>query len=415
MDLDRLAYFLTLVTFVGGFAADPDPLRWHPNRADIVELKATEDGTALVTLKSDAGSFLGRVRPDGSYVWIQPIPGTVANFSLAANAGRIAVDSFVGRDFDVTAFSNDGHRLWIRKLATGTREDIEPNQTRSVFTEDTLLVWSLHDGGDYMTGLSISDGTVRWDERTVVEGKSGITTDGRTMVRNPHGDFFIDTNTGQLQKREGCVLGGDYLRTVSDHSIAGDHGWTGQLDFRTAPDARLDGCATYRDQIAVLIPDKDETKLVMFDRKGAVVRESPLPRLVSMRLEAFAGIPTEHLSFTGELPRYVPLVAQVDDEETQPILVDMETGGIVEHGPQGISVDVLRDGDAAYIRHDVETIQQFSMGAHPIAVLTPMVLGAVDHVGGGFFWTYSEYTVALDEPGIKATPTQPHQALDASR
>jgi hypothetical protein len=49
MNLDALARFVAVMAVTVGFTLGRDAIDWHANRADVVELVALDDGTALIT------------------------------------------------------------------------------------------------------------------------------------------------------------------------------------------------------------------------------------------------------------------------------------------------------------------------------------------------------------------------------
>src|SRR5512135_2414402 len=111
MDIDRLAYFLTISTFVA-CAVNYDGVDTRSTRMEVAALKALDDGTALVTLRGDTGTFIGRVRANGAMIWTQPIPGRVDSDAVSSNDGKIAVRYVENGALTIAALALDGTPLW---------------------------------------------------------------------------------------------------------------------------------------------------------------------------------------------------------------------------------------------------------------------------------------------------------------
>ena len=231
MDIDRFAYFLTISTFVA-FAMNHDAIELPSDRVRVVELKALEDGTALVTLEGDVGTFLLRKRPDGSTMWTSRIVGHAWDHTLTSNAGKVAVLVGDGHDLSLAAYSLDGISLWTHALATAD-EDALPAIAHTIFAGDTAVVWSFHDDAFHVAGLDTATGALRWDHTTRQVGTSSLSGSGEVLLRNAGDEFLIDSHSGQIHS-----LGDAPEMEEQDQRVAGGYRWSYRRN-----DGRLDELA----------------------------------------------------------------------------------------------------------------------------------------------------------------------------
>jgi hypothetical protein len=159
--------------------------------------------------------------------------------------------------------------------------------------------------------------------------------------------------------------------------------------------------------MAMLLEEQDGTTLVLLDRGGRVTDTQQLTHVRAAGFEVSGGIPPARLAFSGALARYVPLV--VDDEhQHQAIVVDMDDLSVVYRGAPGPQVEVLRDGEHAYVLTNRWLVSVFDPETHALVPVTRISRTIdVTAVGGGYVWTYT--TGTLTEPNVTATPALPRR------
>jgi hypothetical protein len=393
MDLDALASVLA-ITNLCMFAASRDAIDWHPDRAEIGDVIALDDGSALVTQWGDAGSFLSRMRPDGTRAWITGLPGSIEPHSLASNRGMIAIEYTEDGECGIAVVAVDGSTRWHHGL--GKRCDVELGYY-TVFAGDTVVVWPTF--GEVI-GLSLDDGNLLWDHTTTVQGTPKPAGDGTVAIHDRDRTFFLDPKTGDIRERRGCQLGRDHLvlhEQPGNDLLLGESGFAASIGFGNEAPAELIGCATYAGQIVVLVDWAQTTWLKRFDRDGHLIANRELPHVDVTP------------AFDGELPRRIPLVER-HDTLWAAMLVDVETGQVVARTPlQEQSLHAIRDGATAYFIEDFNpSLLELLPGDHAFRVRATSDVGMFDSrlVGGGVVWTFRKGDGSLSAPALTARRVQ---------
>jgi hypothetical protein len=255
-----------------------------------------------------------------------------------------------------------------------------PGRARPVFAADIVIVTWFHDEL-HRTALAAVDGSVRWDRSTDVDGVSAVANDSWPYVQNALGELTIDVRSGDLVERARCPRAPDGSRVV--------------------------GCGWYRSSMAMLLEEQSGTTLALVDRDGRMTDTQQLPHVRGADLDVAWGIPPERTSFSGTLPRYVPLVAEIGAQK-QAILVDMDSLSVVMRGELGDQVEVLRDGEHAYVLTNRWLLSVFDPETHALVPVTRISRTIdVTAVGGGYVWTFA--TGTLTEPNVTATPARPRR------
>jgi hypothetical protein len=292
-----------------------------------------------------------------------------------------------------------------------------------VFAGDSVFVWAIGDGGFTVTSLAIGDGAPRWDHASPFVSAASRLADGLIVIpRSLGAEYLFQTRQRTMLDADGCALGERYLslvRTPEEDAVVDMVGTTvAELDFGSVRSraSKLIGCGTYRGQTALLVErtgEPRETRLVLADASGHVTAEHVLPPVADMDRDAASGIPMHRLSFAGELPREVPLVAITGADGT-PIMVDMETGKVSGNvGEHYAHLHTFRDGSDAYFSVDFGAwLYHYRPDLRAFERVTSVPVGSsgAHQVGGGYIWTFDKGTARLDAPPITATPARPRRA-----
>ena len=169
-------------------------------------------------------------------------------------------------------------------------------------------------------------------------------------------------------------------------------------------------CGRYRDRDTWVVRTASGTSLIEKDASGRVVLEHPLP---SMRLQALddnVRIPWSRRGIAGDLPRFVPMVA-FDGDHLRAVLIDLDSGEIVERSAITDNIWVLRDGAQSYVLAGFTArVAAFDPQTHKLGPMHPAASPAsvaADDVNGGLFWTHASEATPLDAPGVRAIRLAP--------
>lgn len=330
--------------------------------------------------------------PDPADIWIDEhaavLARTATREGLLVQNGRVIVrvpsDAYWTKAI-VSAYAiDDGKLLWrttVDEHGSGDSFlDVMP------FTEggnDKLLVGN----GMGMSAMDSATGKVLWHATFEWQQYATVSSSTRSSAAVMTGDsgnraWITDLETGAMQSQatdgRSCIAGGELLffdYTDSDHPrLMARRLADGSVRVAVAAlafpekDVRfpLWGCGRYRDRTVLMLGFALDAPEAMLEVDLAAGRQLEMTRLrprSSISTDATeqhrvnAQLP-ENAPWTGELPRYVPLLLWREAEPPSLVVFDLEERRAVRHGPPSKDLDhafVMKHGGSFTISAESET------------------------------------------------------------
>jgi len=313
------------------------------------------DEAVLLTRRNDntSRSWVQLSKADGTLVWSSETTPfeteeSLGHTGVAANAQHVYLigDSDAGR-FVRSLARATGELEWETRVADGDQSFIG----RHLLVDDERI-YAFHDrvagdqSADAITALAL-DGRILWSSARS-QSYAAVRAPGRLMAVMAGTIVELDGATGATLRsldtgRIGCDSPLGLVALARDTVILVPR--DGSVDRTLKLRARVDSsaCGARADDIIVTIIEPDTHALVRIDsRTGAEVWHVALP---GMWLEPV-------VSASGDLPRFLPLVAIGAPNQAKVIVVDLDKGTIVSQAPRQSSATPIVSRTRAYVMSD---------------------------------------------------------------
>lgn len=448
-------------------------------RGSVIAYRAVDDSAFLVwrVYEPTWSAWLSRVDAKGRTLWTRELPGDPHSLdSIHVSSGIIAVrythrpkDGAEGEDHAIVAFTLDGKQVWDRVLTPYYPEPVAVDRpaygktTPSVGTlggvgvAASFVEWADTEKEIRMLGLRAPDGQPAWER--VVDMPSTAqavgsrilwlnTTGALTRLRDEaHRGFALvnstDVATGATQEAllrgKGCSFGGSYLAVIDREGVpalvqydGGDLDKSRVLAERFDPlggnsEFFVESCGRFANEFVFLLqpPQKEAVgdtgrRLVITDDAGVPRRSVDLEFDLTSWLESDAAEATapDQVPFSGELPRFVPIVQtrRADLMRDELAVFDLRDLSVARQPVERSSDRTLfRNGDhwlRASKQHLDRTLELTAYdgksgnidgrasvrGADRSAVIDTTLLPT--HVANGKLWVVLYGTTPLDAPPL---------------
>lgn len=391
---------------------------------------ALDDGAAIVLWRDDGKGQDHLVRVDGAgkRAWDTKLDG-LPRLTPPIVAGDLVlvrhhhVTSYgVGQQAIAAYAVADGKRRWDVELAayTGARgaggTPVPPTYLDVTVVEDKLVVWTGNELGRDVGAVILDRGG-----QIVARAQAGIDDPGtpvvvgtRVITHSGRQISILDTATGGVQQAEiagrGCAVKDDYVVLDDPTLIAlpgGDPAKRVTLAMPFRPDVSdpqvMVSCAQHAGRLVAAVIRPDAADVVIGDK---VVPMPEAELSIDEDAERYGVGP-----FQGELPRFMPFVAEPSSGDRSHLRVlDLEAGAIAwdaPYDPLAAMTTLFRAGTSWYLALDGEVKRIDGATGEPVAGAYASHddgLGTVRpaSLAGGRLWLTAKFKGPLDQMAIAA-------------